>query len=137
MPLEAYPVITPIQVRFRDLDSLGHVNNAVYLTYLELARIQYLGRLELDTLRPSIVVARIEIDYLRPILLGDEVAVGVRVTGIGNKSFRMEYGITANQELAARAASVQVWLEAGRPAPVPAAVREAIQRLERLPVNER
>nr|WP_041658354.1 thioesterase family protein [Marinithermus hydrothermalis] len=135
--MDAYPVVTPIQVRFRDLDSLGHVNNAVYLTYLELARIQYLDRLKLDTLRPSIVVARIEIDYLRPILLGEEVAVGVRVTSIGNKSFRMEYGIAAGQELAARATSVQVWLEAGRPAPVPTAVREAIQRLERLPVQGR
>ena len=72
--MEGFPVRVRVDVRFRDLDPLGHVNNAVFLSYMELARIRYFQRISPDWLEEGhFVVARMEVDYLRPILLGDEV----------------------------------------------------------------
>ncbi|MFN4071655.1 MAG: acyl-CoA thioesterase, partial [Thermus caldifontis] len=67
--MEGFPVSVPIQVRFRDLDALGHVNNAVYLTYFEVARAAYFQRLKEDWLEKGhFILARAEVDFLRPIL---------------------------------------------------------------------
>ena len=114
---------------------MGHVNNAVFLSYMELARIRYFQRISPDWLEEGhFVVARMEVDYLRPILLGDEVFVGVRTVGIGRSSLRMEHLVTANGESAAKGLGVLVWLEGGRPAPLPEAIRERIRALEGRPL---
>ena len=80
-------------VRFRDLDPMGHVNNAVFLTYIESARaafLQHLGAVQtLEDL--AIIVARIEIDFRAPVRFGDEVDVTVRVSRFGEKSFDLEH----------------------------------------------
>ena len=97
--LEEYRLTTPVRVRFRDMDALGHVNNAVYLTYLEEARVEYLRRV-LDMSRPSdyaIVVARVEIDYRSAATTQDELFVGTRVIRIGGASFEMDYRIVAGR----------------------------------------
>ncbi|HET7079673.1 MAG TPA: acyl-CoA thioesterase [Chloroflexia bacterium] len=81
----------PIVVRFNDLDAMGHVNNAVYLTYCEMARVGYLravgglgafGQLDM-------ILARAEVDYRMPIEFTDRLAVQVRATAIGTKSFTL------------------------------------------------
>lgn len=129
--MEGFPVVVPIEVRFRDLDALGHVNNAVYLSYFEVARVAYFNRLERDWLEKGhFILARAEVDFLRPILLGDAVEVGVRVVRLGRSSFDMEYLLRANGEAAARGKTVQVWLEGGKPTPLPQAIRERIEALE-------
>jgi acyl-CoA thioester hydrolase len=134
-PVEGFPVVVPIQVRFRDLDALGHVNNAVYLTYLEVARTAYFSRLEPDWVgKGHFILARAEVDFLRPILLQDPVEVGVRVVRLGRSSFDMEYLVLAAGEEAARGKTVQVWLEGGRPAPLPQEVRARIAELEGRPL---
>jgi acyl-CoA thioester hydrolase len=134
-PVEGFPVVVPIQVRFRDLDALGHVNNAVYLTYLEVARAAYFSRLEPDWVgKGHFILARAEVDFLRPILLQDPVEVGVRVVRLGRSSFDMEYLVLAAGEEAARGKTVQVWLEGGRPAPLPQEVRARIAELEGRPL---
>jgi acyl-CoA thioester hydrolase len=133
--VEGFPVVVPVQVRFRDLDALGHVNNAVYLTYFEVARVAYFRRLKEDWLeRGHFILARAEVDFLRPIHLEDPVAVGVRVVRLGRSSFEMEYRVEARGEEAARGRTVQVWLEGGRPAPLPEAIRERIRSLEGWPL---
>ncbi|MGC8904185.1 acyl-CoA thioesterase [Thermus sp.] len=133
--MEGFPVVVPVQVRFRDLDALGHVNNAVYLTYFEVARVAYFRRLKEDWLeRGHFILARAEVDFLRPILLEDPVVVGVRVVRLGRSSFEMEYRVEARGEEAARGRTVQVWLEGGRPAPLPEAIRERIRALEGRPL---
>jgi acyl-CoA thioester hydrolase len=133
--VEGFPVVVPIQVRFRDLDALGHVNNAVYLTYLEVARAAYFSRLEPDWVgKGHFILARAEVDFLRPILLQDPVEVGVRVVRLGRSSFDMEYLVLAAGEEAARGKTVQVWLEGGRPAPLPQEVRARIAELEGRPL---
>ncbi len=134
-PVEGFPVVVPIQVRFRDLDALGHVNNAVYLTYLEVARAAYFSRLEPNWVgKGHFILARAEVDFLRPILLQDPVEVGVRVVRLGRSSFDMEYLLLAAGEEAARGKTVQVWLEGGRPAPLPQEVRARIAELEGRPL---
>jgi len=133
--MEGFPVKVPVQVRFRDLDALGHVNNAVYLTYFEVARAAYFSRLERDWVeRGHFILARAEVDFLRPIHLEDPVEVGVRVVRIGRSSFDMEYRVEVRGEEAARGRTVQVWLEGGRPAPLPEAIRERIWALEGRPL---
>jgi acyl-CoA thioester hydrolase len=100
------------QVRFGDIDVLGHVNNCRYLTYLEDARI---AMFRLDPMREGreplngLVVARHEIDYKRPLLFGpDTVRVETWVTGLRAASFSLAYEIRDDQHLYARASSVIV-----------------------------
>lgn len=84
---------TPIQIRFVDQDSLGHVNNANYLSYIELARIDYLQDiLDIDfSSAESVILAKATVDYKLPILLNDKILVFTRYSRIGNKSFDLEY----------------------------------------------
>lgn len=87
---------TPVQVRFADIDAMGHVNNANFLTYIEIARIRYsndvLGA-DIDFSRQGFILAKATIDFILPIELGDEVRVATRCSRIGNKSFDLEYEI--------------------------------------------
>ncbi|RMF85920.1 MAG: acyl-CoA thioesterase [Nitrospirae bacterium] len=130
--MEGYPFSVPVAVRWRDLDPLGHVNNAVYVTYLEVARTA-LWRERLggrDARDIPFVVARVEIDYRREVGMGARVEVGVRTERIGRTSFTLAYRIEADGETAAEARSVQVCVgRDGRPVPVPAELRAALAGL--------
>jgi acyl-CoA thioester hydrolase len=124
-------VVTHVeQVRFRDLDPMGHVNNAVFLTYLEQARIAFFERqgLPIGLEDMNLVVARVEIDFRAPVRLGQEVEVAVRAGKFGTKSFDFEYELTAEGEIVANAKSVQVAYDYGRAEPVaiPAEWREKL-----------
>jgi acyl-CoA thioester hydrolase len=129
-----FPYVAPITVTFRDMDALGHVNNAVYLTYMEHARIGYglqlVGGESLGDL--AFIVAEATVTYLRPAYYGEQLEVGVRVSEIGTKSFVMEYDLRrrGDGEQIARGRTVQVWYdyERGRSVPVPDAFREAVAR---------
>jgi acyl-CoA thioester hydrolase len=103
----------PVTVRFRDLDALGHVNNAVYLTYIELARLEYLSGLGVfNPDHPSLMLARVEVDFKRPILLRDTVTVTAQVTRMGTKSFTMHHDIiVAGGEIASSLDTVLVWFD--------------------------
>ena len=127
---------TRIDVRFRDIDAFGHVNNAVVSTYVELARVRYL----VDVLQVQpigvmpLILAHISIDYLSPILFEDVVEVGSRVDWLGTSSIGMSHGLTAvadGRELA-RSGSVLVTYdyEQNRPMPVPDDWRQALAAYE-------
>jgi acyl-CoA thioester hydrolase len=107
-------------VRFRDLDPMGHVNNAVFLTYIESARaafLQHLGAVQtLEDL--AIIVARIEIDFRAPVRFGDEVEVSVRVSRFGEKSFDLEHELRVAGTLVAEAKTVLVTYDYERREPV-------------------
>ncbi|MBC7862414.1 MAG: acyl-CoA thioesterase [Bacteroidia bacterium] len=83
---------TPIQIRFKDVDKQGHVNNANHITYLETGRTNFfadvLGR-DVDWDETGILLVRTEIDYKDLIFLEDEVCVYTKVTKLGTKSFEM------------------------------------------------
>ncbi len=98
------------RVRFRDLDALGHVNNAVFLTYIESARVAFLlGLGAATTLEDmSIIVARIEIDFRAPVGFGEEVEIAVRASRFGDKSFDLDYELRVGGQVVAKAKSVLV-----------------------------
>jgi acyl-CoA thioester hydrolase len=83
-----------LSVRFRDCDAMGHVNHAVYFTYLEQCRLTF-WREVTGTPSPHtrVIIARAECDYLAPAHFGDELEVGVNVDTIGRSSFTLAYGI--------------------------------------------
>lgn len=85
-----------IQMRFRDIDGMGHVNNAVYLTYCEYARTHfYLKHNFKRTLHEiDFILARVEIDYMSAAEWGDQVQVSVWPSKIGTTSFTLSYEIT-------------------------------------------
>jgi acyl-CoA thioester hydrolase len=123
------------EVAFRDLDAFGHVNNAVYLTYLENARVTYLRDvLGVDSLSSLLViVASVQIDFRSRASLGDALEVGSRVSRVGGKSFDLDHEIRGpGGHLVAEAHTVLVAFdyEQDGPMDVPAEWRERIEDFE-------
>jgi acyl-CoA thioester hydrolase len=118
------------RVRFRDLDAMGHVNNAVFATYVEQARIEYLrSRGVLDgPLYMGMILARIELDFLAPAVPQGEIEVGVRAARSGNKSFELEYELEQQGRPIARATTVLVAYDydQARSVPLPEDWRDAL-----------
>lgn len=113
-------------VRFRDVDGMGHVNNAVYLTYLEEARIAFLRPIGADP--AGMILARAEIDFRAPLADGDELEIGVRPLRVGTKSFELAYQVRVGKKLAAEATTVIVSYDysSGQSIAVPERWREAL-----------
>ena len=105
----------PIDVRFADLDALGHVNHAVFVTYLEHARTKWWQLLLGD--RPfmdeGFLIARVEMDYRKPIGLGDAVRVDLRCGHLGHTSFTLLYQVVREKDgvVLAEAQTVQVMVD--------------------------
>jgi acyl-CoA thioester hydrolase len=91
-------MIQPYQpeIRFSDIDAMGHVNNAVYLSYFEQARIHFFSQWleqEWNWNTAGILVARNEVDYKKPLFLTDKVHISVAVQHIGTRSFTLLYKV--------------------------------------------
>ncbi len=84
-----------IQVRFRDADAYGHVNNAVFFTYMETARFSFLKEQFVNLMKSGItfLVAKSECEYKQPISLSDKVLIDVVTEKIGKSSFTLGYRI--------------------------------------------
>jgi acyl-CoA thioester hydrolase len=134
-----------VEVRFADTDAMGHVNNAVYLTYIEIARAAYY---ELATGGPlplgvhgadeGVILADVRVAFRAPAFYGETLAVESRVPRLGRTSFGMEHRITAassryaDARLIAVAESVLVTYDysAARPIALPDALVGGIEALE-------
>lgn len=134
-----------VQVRWGDLDALGHVNNAVYLTYLEQARITYMNERQLwdgSDGGLGVIMARVAIDYKLPLIATDEVHVFSRCSRLGNRSFDIEQQIIrirdGQQAISAQGSTVGVAYDyrIGQSAPIPAGWRERIKAYEIVPPAE-
>ena len=122
-----------IEIRWRDLDVYGHVNHVVYLTYLEEARDEWLGRTLGDPAQVwDYVVARVAIDYKRELSLADDIVIArCRLESIGTSSLRtFEEVVTRTGEVSASAEAVLVARdpETGRSRPLTDAERAALER---------
>jgi len=122
-----------IEIRWVDLDVYGHVNHAVYLTYLEEARDEWLGRTLGDPASVwSYVVARVAIDYRRELKLEDDVVVArCGLARIGTSSVTTQEAVlTSSGEVSAEAEAVLVARddETGRSRPLNDAERAAFER---------
>lgn len=92
--LTDYKFRTAIPIRFSDIDAVGHVNNAIYLTYFEVARMNYWREaINWDFRARGIILGRSEVNYLKPVTLHDKIACYVRVVRIGNSSFDIVYAL--------------------------------------------
>ena len=94
--MEDFQATVEAQVRFRDTDALGHVNNAVYLSWMELGRMAFTDAVlpEIDWTKTGFILAHVSIDYLEPVFLDDKVKVYMRTGKIGGKSVVLECLIT-------------------------------------------
>jgi acyl-CoA thioester hydrolase len=136
MPMmEGYRFTLPREVEFRDVDAADHVNNAVYLTYLETARIRYLTEvLGADfAYQLSVILAHVTVDFRSPARFPETLEVGTRVTGVGSKSFDMEHEIRGEDgRLVLEASTVLVAYdyEANAPMAVPDGWRARLDAFE-------
>ncbi len=90
----------PIHIRFNDLDSYGHVNNAVYLTYFEEGRKFYFNErvgTAWEWQTEGLLLARHEIDYKVPLHLNDEAYIELWISKFGTKSFEVTYVILKHE----------------------------------------
>jgi acyl-CoA thioester hydrolase len=113
-----------LSVRFRDCDAMGHVNHAVYFTYMEQCRLTF-WREATGTASPHtrVIIARAECDYRAPAHFGDELEVRLQVGAIGRSSFALEYEIVqvGADTLVATGKTVMVSYDyaAGKSVPLP------------------
>lgn len=141
VPIDAFKHSTPIQLRFKDGDNMGHVNNANHFTYMEIARINYFNDV-VDSLnkwkKNGIILAKISIDYIKPILLGESIIVYTRCTHLGNKSMKIDYQIRKRvketEVIMAEGSSIIVCYdyEKGQSVTIPAKWRKKIMAYDQL-----
>jgi acyl-CoA thioester hydrolase len=121
-----------VEIRWRDLDAYGHVNNAVYLTYLEEVRDEWLERaLDSDEAAWDYVVARVTIDFRRELTQGDDrVLARCTLARLGNSSLTTREELVVGGDLAAEAEVVLVARdrETGRARPLSEPERAAFSR---------
>lgn len=88
-----------IQIRYSDIDLMGHVNNAVYLNYFEYTRVYYFEKLlgkDWDWEHKGFILVRNKVEYLIPLLLSYEPIIEMSIGDIGNKSFILHYEVRVN-----------------------------------------
>jgi acyl-CoA thioester hydrolase len=138
---DEFPVSREVEVRFVDVDAMGHVNNAHYATFFEEARVVYFRKAypeefsdrELETTFPFILLD-LYCRYLSPARVGEVLEVGIRLARMGGKSFDFEYLITSRTDgrAVATGRTTQVYFNYAeeRTEPVPDRLREAFARIE-------
>ncbi len=122
-----------VEVRFRDIDMFGHVNNAAYFTYIESARVAYYTALTglTDPREFGMTLASAKMDFLKPIFYGQTLHVYTRIGRVGNKSWTLEHEIRDAQtgEVVAVGSTVNVHYDykTGQSKPIPP---EIVSRME-------
>ena len=127
----ALKLTTPIQMRFADIDSFGHVNNIAQQSYFDLGKAEFfaeLWRLVPEQQQVTAMIVSVQNDFLRQILWGDEVSVITSIEAVGTKSLTFSQQIVRGEEVCSRSRTVMVCYdkEAQESVPVPAEWREFI-----------
>jgi acyl-CoA thioester hydrolase len=125
-----------LPVRWKDIDAVGILNNAVYLTMVEQARYDYfdhLGMLE-GTADFNFVLGEVTARYLAPGKAGMVLTIGMRTSRLGNKSFEQEYEVACGDLQLARVTARMVWVDADLSSCViPDAIRSQLAEFEGIP----
>ena len=136
MSARPFTVVFDLIPRFRDTDAMGHINNAVYVTYLEVGRQEYWKHTSQvqDYRRVPFILANVTIDFRSEALVNELLEVAVRCEWIGTRSFAFAYEIREkrSRRLVVEAVTVQVCYdyEAKRSVPMPAELRRQIETFE-------
>lgn len=134
--MDGFPVVIDIEPRFRDTDAMGHVNNAVYITYFEVVRTAYWLRLTGVKRYDEVpfILAHVRADFRSPAVVGEPLGVGMRVTRLGGKSFDADYRVVSREDerLIAEGSSVMVMFDYQKQAtfPIPDDLRARVRALE-------
>ena len=109
----SYALWTSDNIRYADTDRQGHVNNAVYATFCETARVGFLYDAALDLHGPSasFAIVRLELDFRAELFYPGTVDIGTRVLASGERSFRLGHGIFSGTLCAATAECVMVLID--------------------------
>jgi acyl-CoA thioester hydrolase len=132
---QQFPFYDEVRVRFRDVDAMGHVNNAVYFTYMETARSVFFQQF-FDIRQPfdiPVILGETSCRYLAPAYFGEVLRVGLGVSRFGNKSFDIVYRIEGTDgRLVATGDSAMVMYNyaQGTSVPVPESFKEAVRAFQ-------
>ena len=129
---------TPLQLRFNDVDALGHVNNSVYFPFFELGKTQYFKGLnvqtDIDWRRPTVIIANVNCSFLVPTLFNETVEVLTQCSHLGNKSLTLLQHLVNSEtrEVKCTCATVMVNMDpqTNQPSPIPQVWRDAIIAFE-------
>jgi acyl-CoA thioester hydrolase len=125
-----------IQVRYVDLDVLGHVNNSVYFSYFEMARVQYFGQVlgkDWDWETNGVILVKNWAEYIKPVFLEDQPEITIYVDKIGSKSFDLSYELKVNNVLYTTGGSTMVAFDAksNKTIEIPEDMRNFLEQLKR------
>jgi acyl-CoA thioester hydrolase len=131
-----FPYEAEIEVAFRDIDAFGHVNNAVFFSYMEYARVKYLMKLFAGTplhseglLDIPLILVEATCTYRSPALLGETLTLGLGLSRFGTSSFDLVYRIIGHDDrLVATGKTIQVMYNyaTGRSFPIPDEVKTQV-----------
>lgn len=140
MNINDFKFFHPIEVRWNDLDPIGHVNNIYYFEYFQIGRGHYMNEIssKWDWLQHMFVIAHMECDYMKEIKLTDpQLKIAMRIDRMGQKSFDFEYILVSQKEgqeplIHARGKSTQVLidLKLGKSIEIPSWLRDDITKFE-------
>jgi acyl-CoA thioester hydrolase len=135
-----YPYEISLEVAFRDIDAMGHVNNAVFFAYFEMVRIKYLGEIMersglmgTELLDLPLILVEASCTYKSPALLTEILHIGAGISRFGTKSFDMLYRIEGEDgRLVAYGRTVQVMYDyVTRSAfPIPEELRRYVESMQ-------
>jgi len=112
---ERWTIVAPLRPRFRDTDAMGHINNAVYVTYLEVARQEYWREFKQDDNYRVVpfILAHVDIDFRSEALMHETLELCIRCSHVGTRSFGFDYAIRTakSQRLVVEARTVQVFYD--------------------------
>ena len=137
MTQTTFPYEIEIEVTFRDIDAMGHVNNAVFFSYFETARVKYIMEAfemldldDFDLLDLPLILVNATCSYKSPALLGEKLTVGIGLSRFGTKSFDLLYKILGQDgRIVATGKTVQVMYDYGSRSayPIPDTIKEQVK----------
>ncbi|MBO6755815.1 MAG: acyl-CoA thioesterase [Roseibium sp.] len=137
--LDAFPSRTTDKLRYADTDRQGHVNNAVFATFLETGRVEILYNKDGPLAAPgcAFVIARLELDFLSEINWPGDVETGTRITRIGTSSVTLDQAVFQDGRIAARAKTVIVQMDetTRKSSPLTSKTQECLSQFVR-PTND-
>lgn len=141
MNQDKYPFEVVVEVAFRDIDAFGHVNNAVFFSYMEYARVKYAIELFSGTdlaseslLDIPLILVHASCTYHSPALFGEELLLGVGLSRFGNKSFDLLYRFAGEDgRLIATGKTIQVMYDYGTSSafPIPQTIKDKVEAFQR------
>ena len=132
LDLKDFPLISVDKIRYSDADRQGHVNNAVFASYLETGRVELLYSPKISNLSDEMnfVIVNLNLHFLKEILWPGEVEIGTGIIKVGNSSITIYQKIFQNGQCVAESEStiVQVEKSTGKSSPITEETRNALQQ---------